>query len=421
MYERIYVIANTYIFPSSAGTSGGNKHLIELLKRLEVYGFSFTIISPKIGRAYLESFGVQGNFAITSSIDNRYGVAFPFIWNMLKSIGLALKLPKECIIYSEADALPNIFPAFIAKIKNKGMRWAVAFHLVASNPLQNLEDEIRHGHLLRGFLFFVSQRMSLLLIKPLVDLVFTGDNGTKNFLLKMGVPADKVKIIKMGVDAEKISNIKVSKKIYDACFIGRFHLQKGIYDLIEIWNRVCRVKERSKLGIIGGGNKFLEKKIRYAIQNRSKLCNNVDFLGFRFGIEYYKIIKSSRILIFPSKHEGNPIVPLDAMACGVPVIAYRLPVLEEMYKKGIIMVPMGNIELFARNVLNLLDDEAQTERIGLEAFESASQFDWNITIREVIEHLKHLAGTQSQALITDGSKKVRFGEQHHVVRLQRQS
>jgi glycosyltransferase involved in cell wall biosynthesis len=391
MYNHIYVVANTYIFPSSAGTSGGVTHLVELLKRLEVYGFSFSIICPKIGRAYLERFGVQGNFAITSSIDNRYGVVIPYIWSMLKSIDLILKLPKECIIYSEADAIPNIFPAFIAKVRNRSIKWAVAFHLVASNPLEHLEDEIRYRHLLRGFLFFISQRLSLLLIKSFADLVFTGDHSTKHFLVKMGVPADKVKIIKMGVDLENISAIKVSRKIYDACFVGRFHPQKGIYDLIEIWDRVCKVREHSKLVIIGAGDKFIERNVRDNIQSRSTLHDNIDLLGFRFGEEYYKIIKSSTILLFPSKHEGNPIVPLDAMACGVPVIAYKLPILQKMYSKGIIMIPLGNIGHFANEALALLKNEAQLQLICSEAFETASRFDWDLTIKEVIEHLEYLA------------------------------
>jgi glycosyltransferase involved in cell wall biosynthesis len=387
MRKLLYVVANTYVFSSSAGTSGGVKHLTELLKRLELYGFSYKIIAPEIGRAYLEKFGVHANLAITSSIDGRYGLIFPYLWSMLKSVSIALKLPRECTIYSESDALPNIFPAFVAKLKNKNIRWATAFHLVVPNPLENLKAEIQHRHLLRGILSYISQRISVLFIKSAVDVVFTGDRSTKASLAKMGIISEKIRTIKMGVDVENISSVEAGHKIYDACFIGRFHPQKGIYDLIEIWDQVCAMREHSRLVIIGSGDEFIERDVRDKIQHRSTLNGNVELLGFRFGEEYYKIIKSSKLLLFPSKHEGNPIVPLDSMACGVPVIAYKLQTLTDMYSKGIIMVPNGLIDQFARKVLDLLENEKELEKLSLEAFELASSFDWNVTIRELVNHL----------------------------------
>jgi glycosyltransferase involved in cell wall biosynthesis len=176
---------------------------------------------------------------------------------------------------------------------------------------------------------------------------------------------------------------------YDACFVGRFHPQKGLSDLLRTWRLVCNEKKDAKLAIVGEGD--LGNMVRQIILNTG-LSQNVDLVGFKVGQSLYQMLESSRILVFPSNREGNPIVPLEAMARGMPVVAYNLPVFEEMYKdKGIITVPRGDVRSFAEKVLELLDDATLYERISMEASNIASQFDWDTQLEPAMKALERLS------------------------------
>ena len=71
--------------------------------------------------------------------------------------------------------------------------------------------------------------------------------------------------------------IPVEKRKYDACFVGRFHQQKGVLVLIDIWKEVVKLKPDAKLAMIGNGP--LEEEVK----NRAKeygIGNNIDLFGF---------------------------------------------------------------------------------------------------------------------------------------------
>jgi len=70
----------------------------------------------------------------------------------------------------------------------------------------------------------------------------------------------------------------------------------------------------------------------------------------------FQVLKSSKIFILPSYNESWALVVCEAMACGLPVVAYDLPVFEEVYKKGMILIPIGDIDKFAGAILKLLYD-----------------------------------------------------------------
>ena len=87
-------------------------------------------------------------------------------------------------------------------------------------------------------------------------------------------------------------------------------------------------------------------------------------------------MKSAKIYLCPSFYESWGIVNLEAMACGLPVVAWDLPVYREIFKKGMVRVPLGDHETFATMVVALLDDEGKRAEMGREAISLAQKYDW---------------------------------------------
>lgn len=94
--------------------------------------------------------------------------------------------------------------------------------------------------------------------------------------------------------------------------------------------------------------------------------------------EKFLLMKSSKLCLFPSYIEGWGLVPQEALACGLPVIVYDLPVYKENIAPcgGVFMAPIGDVEGLARLVLELLASQKYVdfENIGPEF---VKRFSWD--------------------------------------------
>jgi glycosyltransferase involved in cell wall biosynthesis len=98
-------------------------------------------------------------------------------------------------------------------------------------------------------------------------------------------------------------------------------------------------------------------------------------LGFLPEKDKIATLKSSRVFLFPSYEEGWGIVVAEAMACGLPVIAYDLPAYREIFHAGMLRVPVGSVAKFADATKAVLRDEEKRVRLGREGRIQAEEYD----------------------------------------------
>ncbi len=176
--------------------------------------------------------------------------------------------------------------------------------------------------------------------------------------------------------------------VYDSCFMARLSPTKGVFDIPKIWEEVVSENNEAKLLIIGNGLEKDERKIRLSIRQ----CNieqQIDMVGLKTGSEKYRLMKSCKIFVFPSYEEGFAISILEAMACKLPVVAWDLPVYKLIYKDAIIKVPVGNNEIFARKVLELLGDYGLRLSYAQRGYELSRNFDWDVIARKSYEWINN--------------------------------
>jgi glycosyltransferase involved in cell wall biosynthesis len=372
---RVVALVNTFGIDTK-GLSGGDKRAIEILKRFKVNRIDITVVTSKTGKEKYEKY-VDANYIIVplASLD-KLGLYIAYSVRSIVSSFLKLGLSSGDILYSTSDFLPSVFPAFVNKSKNKNLKWVQTIHHLIPHPSK------RKGSFYTNFLSFCAQRVSFFFIRALADSVIAVSPLLKGELVKLGFDEKKVKVNGNGVNINYFRRIEIDKeKEFEAVFLGRLNPTKGIFDLVDIWENVCKANSSAKLGMIGEVDEqtkaILEKKIV-----KKNLKTNVDLLGFLDDDEAFSIIKSSRIFVFPSHEEGWGISLCEAMACGLPAVVWDLPIYHLLFPKGIVIVPKGDAQRFANEVSRLLNDGKLYEQMKKDAVEVASEYDWDKVAEE---------------------------------------
>jgi glycosyltransferase involved in cell wall biosynthesis len=366
--------------------SGADRIFIECARRWVQKGHKVLLITCEEGYEMCQRNDLRNvNFYVVLS---RYKLPLYllYILRTIKGGILALKVtPKarETIVYSSSDFWPDSLPALILKLrfKNKIM-WIAGFYLFAPNPF-NKESPYREKRFIKGLLYYLSQIPIYFLIKKYADMVWVTNELDRKRFIDNRLTSDKVIVVRGGIDT-KTPNLVPEPKVkkYDAVFIGRFHPQKGVLELIDIWRYVCERKKDAKLAMIGVGE--LESEVKAKIRKYG-LENNVIFFGFKDGIEKLKIFKDSKVVVHPAVYDSGGMAACEAMVCGLPGVSFDLPALRTYYPKGMLKTRCYDLKEFAENILKLLSDKDLYTKTAKDALDWAKEWDWDIRAEELFQ------------------------------------
>lgn len=381
---KLEVIFNSQVSPLSMG--GGDKISIMLARQWKFKGADICFIGCDEGIEMVRKSGLNFELKKVSFFNaSKFGVILAYFFRILHAILILFPFNKDSIIYSSSDFLPDVIPAFRAKKFNSNHKWIAGFYLRAKNPFV-----FETNWNIKTILYFLSQQLSICLMKKTADLIFVLCDDDFKYLVKRGIENKKIVKIRGGIDLKEIGDIESKeKKIYDACFVGRFHPQKGLLELIKIWNKVVKRLPEAKLVIVGWGTSKWELFIKKESE-RLNIKKNVIFKGFLDGKEKFEIMKLSKLFLFPSNYESWGLVVLESLACGLPVIAFDLLTLRQNFTKGILYVPLHDLSLFAQQVITLLTNEDVRQKLSIEAYNEARKFTWESIGEETFNKITSL-------------------------------
>ncbi len=143
---------------------------------------------------------------------------------------------------------------------------------------------------------------------------------------------------------------------------GRLEERKGVHVLLDAWSAVSKETPNAGLAIVGDGPRREELE---QIAKERGLDSNVVFTGFRDDVS--SILAVSDLLVLPSlRQECSPLVVLEAMAAGKPVVASRLAGTPERVEDGQsgILVPPGDVDELANALKSLLENPELRAKMG---------------------------------------------------------
>lgn len=200
----------------------------------------------------------------------------------------------------------------------------------------------------------------------------------------------KVQIVPNGVDFNIFSNKqgKYSGK-HTILTVGRLEKVKGHSYLINAFEEIKKKIPNAHLVIIGDGSERnnLEKQA-----NDLGIKNSVTFVGEILNNDLPDYYKEADVFVMPSFYEGFGITAIEAMACGVPVVASRVGGLLEIIENGetgILVKPKDSKEIIDAISL-LLEDKNLRQSITHKAKEAARKYNWKNIAFEVSKIYREL-------------------------------
>ena len=377
---RILVVTNGWGVKTIAG---GEYHILHVLERWNKEHM-VSIIIPKSGYMFSKNILLSAddyNIRLSSYEKEVRGHSRELIFYLFRILRSSLFKFKQSpdVIIASSHLLYDVLPALILCKRLKSRLVVYVHHIL--RPFRTYKQGIWSN------MNLLNERMSLFLCKN-ADLIFVVNPDIKNDLIAKGFQANKIIITDNGVEHNLIDSVKVNEKKFDACFCGRIDQKKGVFDLLEIWEKVLKSCPNAKLVIIGDGPVYSD--LVKTVKNTA-LDKNITFTGHLFGERKIATIKSARIFVSPSYEEGWGIAVSEAMACELAVVCYDLSAYK-IFGKDIIKVEVGNKEQMTMSITNLIaDDEKRKSLAANSKALVTSMLNWDkISVKQLTEIVKLL-------------------------------
>ena len=275
-------------------------------------------------------------------------------------------------IYTSSDFYGDFVFGLIAKLANPHLIWLCGYYLLAPKPNNPSSPYVINHHPLRGLIYFIAQIPTTFIANRLADFVFVTSAPDALFF-----PCKSI-IVQGGVDIPDPKNIsqlkEPSTRTYDAFYLGRLHSQKGILEMIDIWHLVTRQLPLAKLVIVGDGELMGPMTDRI---KELKLTKNIKIVGFLVGPKKFALIKNCKVVLHPATYDSGGMAAAEAMAWGLPGVAFNLPALKTYYPQGMLKVRCFDKLQFAQNIISLLQDKKLYQSLSTQAVNlTRSQWGW---------------------------------------------
>ena len=172
---------------------------------------------------------------------------------------------------------------------------------------------------------------------------------------------------------------------------GNVHPRKNLGRLLAAWEQIRDAGRQPPpmvwAGISRWGSKPLLERARAA---------GVQLPGFVADEKMPALYRQAKALAYPSLYEGFGLPPLEAMACGTPVLASNTTSLPEAVGDAAVTVDPTSVDALATGLVRVLFDQALRRDLRVRGLDRAARFRWEVTARELVNVLVEAYDGSSQ-------------------------
>ena len=225
------------------------------------------------------------------------------------------------------------------------------------------------------------------------DAIIAVSDSTKNDLIDLlNIEAGKIKVIAEGVDGKfqptdnqiELARVKKRYKLPEKflLFLGTLEPRKNIESIISAFNQL----KTDHYLVIGGDRGWKSKTIRDLAAKNAK----IKIIGYVAEEDKRGLYSLADIFVYPSYYEGFGLPLIEAMACGVPVIAGSNSSQAEVINSAGLLVDPYNVNEIKQAIEFILQDEVLRDKLIKNGLARAKAYNWAKTAQATLDVFKNL-------------------------------
>lgn len=161
-------------------------------------------------------------------------------------------------------------------------------------------------------------------------------------------------------------------------FVGTIEPRKNLITLARAFERVLKATALRPQLVIAGGHGWQSDEF-YSYVKQSDFGERIRFTGYVTDEDLRALYSSCRVCVYPSLYEGFGLPPLEAMACGAPVVTSRVASIVETVGTAARLFEPTDVDALAQALIDLLQSEAERKHFSAAGKMRAAQFTWEQT------------------------------------------
>ncbi len=227
------------------------------------------------------------------------------------------------------------------------------------------------------------------------DTIITVSEFSKNDIVKhLDYPSENVHVVKDAVDhsryyvdrnKEILDTLKISAQQKVILYVGSETPRQNVPVLIKAFARLKNKIPDIKLVKIGESQSYGARANILKLISELKLDEDVFFVGYVSEKDMPKWYNAADILVYPCKYAGFGLPPLEAMACGTPVITANTTSLPEVVGDAGIMVDPDDYKVIGEEMYKILTNEKLREEFIKKGIRRSKLFNWNTSAQQTFD------------------------------------
>jgi glycosyltransferase involved in cell wall biosynthesis len=223
---------------------------------------------------------------------------------------------------------------------------------------------------------------------------------TKNELMDhLGIPEERIHVILNGVDHKKFHTLTdpvrpayLHPEDKILLYAGSEEKRKNLGVVLQAMKNLIRVIPDVKFIKVGDGGPGISQDAFINDINRFGLAKNVILTGEISDAELLKLFNIADAFVFPSLYEGFGLPPLEAMACGCPVIASERTSIPEVVGDAGILLDPEDPKAWCNAMFRVLDEPAIRKDMKEKSLQRAAMFSWETCAHKTQELYHEIEG-----------------------------
>jgi glycosyltransferase involved in cell wall biosynthesis len=226
------------------------------------------------------------------------------------------------------------------------------------------------------------------------------------------IPAERCFVVHEAVDADTFhpspSGSRAANSVKRLFFLGNWSKEKGIFALVETIHKLRELRPKHDYAwVIGGATSYWKsdpvaaEHIEQTMHRLAAQVPNVEVIGEVDYKRYPEILREMDIFVNPAVwEEPFPLVNLEAMASGLPVVASKVGGIPELVRHNVngLLVPAGNAVALAKSLTELLDQSVTIQKMSQAARATIlNGFTWTHHVTKLAQVYRRILAQQEHA------------------------